>query len=245
MTHICYGNLTIIGPYNGLSPDRRQAIIRTNAGVLLIEPLRTNFGEISIEIHTFSFKEMHLKMSSGKWRPFCLGLNVLNAVSIHDHILDVFHAYGCIQRNIKPVWPDRNQFYIIILRLRSYLPGVLNTNIGNSITRKNSVKFRIGEERENEILHRKNSAKSKLVAEREMYFYIGRLIIVFILFAHNSVRFYHYDRISIPFQYWSFACHIPKFIVFKHECLIIFCPPLLLHCIHFALICCIPDYWLL
>ena len=46
-------------------------------GILLIEPLGTNFSEISIEIHTFSFKEMHLKMSSGKWRPFCLGLNVL------------------------------------------------------------------------------------------------------------------------------------------------------------------------
>ena len=64
-------------PTVNLSPDRRQAIIRTNAGILLIEPLWTNFSEISIEIHTFSFKEMHLKMSSGKWRPFCLGPNVL------------------------------------------------------------------------------------------------------------------------------------------------------------------------
>ena len=30
-----------------------------------------------IEIHTISFKKMHLKMSSGKWQPFCLSLNVL------------------------------------------------------------------------------------------------------------------------------------------------------------------------
>ena len=75
--HICVGNLTIIGPDNGLSPGRRQAIISTNAGILLIKPLQSNFSEISIEIHTFSFKEMHLKMSSGKWQPFCLGLNVL------------------------------------------------------------------------------------------------------------------------------------------------------------------------
>ena len=68
--HICVGYRTIIGrPDNGLSPGLRQAIIWTNAGILLIEPLRTNFSEISIEIHTFSFKEMHLKMS-GKWRPF-------------------------------------------------------------------------------------------------------------------------------------------------------------------------------
>ena len=68
--------LTIIGTDNGLSPGRRQAIIWTSAGILLIGPLGTNFNEIFIEIHTFSFKKIHLKMSSGKWRPFCLGLNV-------------------------------------------------------------------------------------------------------------------------------------------------------------------------
>ena len=33
MTHICVGNLTIIGSDNGLSPSRRQAIIWTNAGI--------------------------------------------------------------------------------------------------------------------------------------------------------------------------------------------------------------------
>ena len=77
VTHICVGKLTIIGSDNGLSPGRRQAIIRTNAGILLIGTLGTNFSEILSEIHTFSFKKMHLKMSSGSWRPFCLGLNVL------------------------------------------------------------------------------------------------------------------------------------------------------------------------
>ena len=77
VTHICVVDLTIIGSDNGLSPGRRQAIIWTNAGILLIEPLGTNFSEILIEIHTFSFKKMHLKMASAKWRPFCLGLNEL------------------------------------------------------------------------------------------------------------------------------------------------------------------------
>ena len=77
MTHICVGELTIIGSDNGLSPRRRQAIIWTNAGILLIEPLRTNFSDILIGIQIFSFKKMLLKMSSAKWRPFCLGLNVL------------------------------------------------------------------------------------------------------------------------------------------------------------------------
>ena len=77
VTHICVGNLNIIGPDNGLWPGRRQAIIWTNAGILLIEPWGTNFREMLIDIHTFSFKKIHLKMSSAKWRPFRLGLNVL------------------------------------------------------------------------------------------------------------------------------------------------------------------------
>ena len=76
VTHICASKLTIIGEDNGLSPGRRQAIIWTNAGISLIVPLGTNFSENIIEIFTFSFKNMHLKMSSEKWL-FCLGSNVL------------------------------------------------------------------------------------------------------------------------------------------------------------------------
>ena len=75
--HIFVGKLTNIDSDNGLAPQRRQAIIWTNVGILLIEPLGTNFSEFLIRIHTFSFKKIHLKMSSGKWRPFCVGLNVL------------------------------------------------------------------------------------------------------------------------------------------------------------------------
>ena len=77
VTHICVSNLTINVSDNGLSSGRRQAIIQTNAGILSIGLLATNFNEISIGIQTFSFKKMHFKMSSVKWRPFCLGLNVL------------------------------------------------------------------------------------------------------------------------------------------------------------------------
>ena len=72
VTHIYVSDPTITGSDNGLSPRRRQAIIWTNAEILLIGPLGTNFNEILIEIHTFSFKKMHLKMSSVKWRPFCV-----------------------------------------------------------------------------------------------------------------------------------------------------------------------------
>ena len=78
MTHICVSRLTITGSDNGLSPGRRQAIIWTNAGILLFGPLGANFSENLIEILTFSFTKVRLKVSSAKWRPFCLGLNVLN-----------------------------------------------------------------------------------------------------------------------------------------------------------------------
>ena len=78
VTHICVSKLTIIGSDNGLSPGRRQAIIWTNVGILLIRTLGTNFSEILGEIHSFSFSKMHLKMSSAKWRLFGLGLNELN-----------------------------------------------------------------------------------------------------------------------------------------------------------------------
>ena len=77
VTHICVADLATIGSDNGLSPVRRQAIIWTNAGILLIGPLGTNFSETLIIIQTFSLKKTYLKMWSAKWRPFCLGLNVL------------------------------------------------------------------------------------------------------------------------------------------------------------------------
>ena len=78
VTHLCVSKLTSIASDNGLSPGRRHAIIWTNAGILLIRLLGTNFNEMLIEILKFSFMKMHLKVSSAKWRPFCLGLNELS-----------------------------------------------------------------------------------------------------------------------------------------------------------------------
>ena len=77
MTHICVSKLTNIGSDNGMSPGRPQAIIWTNAGIMLIGPLATIFSEILIVISTFPFTKTCLKVSSVKWWPFCFGLNVL------------------------------------------------------------------------------------------------------------------------------------------------------------------------
>ena len=75
MTH--WGRVMHMCIINGLLPNWRRAIIWTNAGILLIGPLAINVSEILIEIHTFSFRKMDFKMLSAKWRPFCLGVNVL------------------------------------------------------------------------------------------------------------------------------------------------------------------------
>ena len=95
VTHTCLGKLTSIGSDNGLSPGRRQAIIWTSAGILSIGPLGTNFSEILIGIQTFSFKKMHLKMSSVKWRPFCLGLNVLRLTSQAPACIWIISLHEC------------------------------------------------------------------------------------------------------------------------------------------------------
>ena len=58
MNHICISKLTIIGSDIALSSGQRHDIIWTNGGILLIEPLDTNFSEIFIEIKTFSLMNL-------------------------------------------------------------------------------------------------------------------------------------------------------------------------------------------
>ena len=87
--YICVSKLTIIGSVNGLSPRRCQAIACTNAPLLPIRPQGTcYFIEFLFKIQKFWLMEIHLKMSSAKWRPFWLGLNVLID---HTHPLSINH----------------------------------------------------------------------------------------------------------------------------------------------------------
>ena len=108
-----------------------QAIIWTHAGIVLIGTLGTNFNENLIKIHTFSFDKIHLKMSSGKWRPFCLGLNVLKYVwsSLPKVIMRWDHDIDPVRYGL--VWfqlSGRDRVWNLIDRVRrqSYLrPSVL------------------------------------------------------------------------------------------------------------------------
>ena len=60
--HLCVSKLTNIGSDNGLLTGRHQAITWTDVGIVFIGPLQTNFDESWIKIHTFSFKNIHLKV---------------------------------------------------------------------------------------------------------------------------------------------------------------------------------------
>ena len=92
---------TIIGSDNGLLLERRQVIIWTNAGILLIAPLGTNFSEILIEIQTFSLKKIRLKMSSAKCCSLRPNLNVLTEIlatklTLRFQSCSDFHVVSCV-----------------------------------------------------------------------------------------------------------------------------------------------------
>ena len=71
--------------------------------MLLIIPLETNFSEIWTEILMFSFKKMRLKMSSGKWWPSCLSLNVLNSIfsAFGTPLMDMF---ATAENKVTPIY---------------------------------------------------------------------------------------------------------------------------------------------
>ena len=75
VTYICVGKLKIIGSDNGLTPGRHQAIIWINAGILLIEPLGTNFRVIynaNIFIQENAFESVICEMADILSWPQCV-----------------------------------------------------------------------------------------------------------------------------------------------------------------------------
>ena len=76
---------------------RGQSITWTNADLLSIWPLGTNFSEIWIEIQNFLSTKMHLNVSSAKWRPFCPGGDELTPVRKDDY----WFILWCWNRNIR------------------------------------------------------------------------------------------------------------------------------------------------
>ena len=74
--------LTIIDSDNGLSPDRRQAIIWANAGILVIGPLGRKVSGMLIEIYRVSlkknaFENVVWKMATILCQPQCVNKMVI------------------------------------------------------------------------------------------------------------------------------------------------------------------------
>ena len=61
-------------------------------------------------MYTFTFKKMHLKMSSGEWRPFCVGLNVLTEVILPQisHGMEPFPEAAVYESNSE-IWLGLNK----------------------------------------------------------------------------------------------------------------------------------------
>ena len=110
VTHICIGKLTIVGSDNGLSPEQRQAIIWTNAGILLIGHLGTNFNKNLIEILTFFIHKNAIESVVCEMAAILPGPQCVKACTTRE----IWRHLGLVMRNtVSPVTildcPDQKQ----------------------------------------------------------------------------------------------------------------------------------------
>ena len=101
MTHICVRKLSSLG----------SDYQKTNAVILLIWSLGTKFSEILIEIRIVSLKKMGLNVSSGKWRSFCLGLNVLTTAEVIAIMSNLIPLFYVVAITYSVVWPICEVFW--------------------------------------------------------------------------------------------------------------------------------------
>ena len=102
VTHICISRLTIIGSGSGLSPERHQAIIWMNAGILLIGPWATKLTEILIEIQIFLLEKciefVVWEVASILYRPQCV--NCFRAGSFVKKTSKILLVFGDVLKCI-------------------------------------------------------------------------------------------------------------------------------------------------
>ena len=92
VAHICVVNLTTIGSDNGLSPGRRQAIIWTNAGILLFGPLGSKQWNLNRNWYILSqenaFEIVVCEIAAILSRPQCVSTTW---ISLHPNFIHVCH----------------------------------------------------------------------------------------------------------------------------------------------------------
>ena len=125
LTHVCVSKSTTIGSYNGLSP----AAPNHYPGILIIRTSDPNFNEIITENHTFSFKKMHVKTSSAKWRLFLSWPQCVNESNKGKAISNRVHvSLAALQTVIVPSLPQLTVIWQLLIErdvLGMSSPGTL------------------------------------------------------------------------------------------------------------------------
>ena len=100
------------GSDNGLSLVWHQTIFWANAGLLIIGPLRINW----IKILRLSYREMSLKISSIRWRPFSFGLNLLTSLWRNSYVIMtyVFLVYTLLMEEVAQSWFQEHQMMLMM-----------------------------------------------------------------------------------------------------------------------------------
>ena len=102
MRHIYVSvNWVSIGSENDLSPVRHQAITWTNAGLLLIGLLGTNFNKIESEFYHLHSRKCIWNCRLPKWRPFCPGWRWVNHLFVKPSFLQ-FQIYKASFNSLAP-----------------------------------------------------------------------------------------------------------------------------------------------
>ena len=135
--------LTTISSDNGLSPGRRQAIIWTNTGILLIRILGSNFSEILIEIHTFSiqehaFENVVCEMASILYRPHCVKQTRLQRWGSGVGIPGFLFVKWAVRLTFSNLWRSKLvQKYSRIINTLGPWDGLIQQTLSNAFYSKN------------------------------------------------------------------------------------------------------------
>ena len=126
VTHICVSKITITGSDNGLSPRRRQAIIGTSVGMLLIGPLGTNFSEILSDIDIFSFKQNAIwKTAAILSRPQCVNrLRIMCTLTALSCLPFLFGAASPSHKDHEVINVKKKERTILTLYKFKYFVGI-------------------------------------------------------------------------------------------------------------------------
>ena len=100
VTHICLSKLTIIDSDNGLSPSRRQAIVWTSDGILLIYPHWNANQNSYILIQENAIENIVRKMAAILSRPQCV--KHLELVGVNDWNDSLYNGRSRDKTQVQP-----------------------------------------------------------------------------------------------------------------------------------------------